>query len=83
MSSTNRVNISFSLSPDEKTATIKMSNRRSPIVTGCLAVERDNNGHIIKAYLDSLIHFDSKSTEYEGFALSGAISTIVTRVSNG
>jgi hypothetical protein len=80
MSASNTITVSLSLSEDEKTATIRLSTRRQPIVCGCLGVERDKEGHTSKVYLDSLIHSSSKHVEYRGFSLHGAISTVVKRV---
>ena len=74
------VSVSITLSEDEKTATIRMGSRQSPIVTGCLGVERDGKGNIKKAYLNSLVHRGGKGIRYEGYSLSGAISTIATAV---
>ena len=76
----NTVRVSIALSEDEKIATIKMGSRTSPIVTGCLGVERDENNRLKKVYLDSLIHRDGKYISYEGWQPSGAISTIFNAV---
>lgn len=72
------VRVSLSLSDDEKTATIRLSSRKTPIVCCCLGVLRDDSGVITKAYLDSRIHSTSKDVCYVGYELSGAISTILT-----
>ncbi len=74
------VNIAVALSEDEKTATIKIGSRTAPIVTGCLGVERLENGRPLKVYLDSLIHRPGKNISYVGYKPTGAISTILTKV---
>ncbi|MFT5715931.1 MAG: hypothetical protein ACI9T7_000104 [Oleiphilaceae bacterium] len=71
------IKVSVALSEDEKTATVRMGSRRQPIVTGCLGVDRNQQGGIDKVYLDSLIHLSSKYVDYEGFQPQGAISTIL------
>ena len=75
------VNISVALSQDESIATIRMGTRSNPIVTGCLGVDKDKSGKIVKVYLNSLIHRGGKNIHYAGFEPSGAISTILTATS--
>ncbi|MDC8832799.1 hypothetical protein [Alteromonas gilva] len=73
------MHISVSLSEDEKTATIRISNRSNPIIAGVLGVEKDNTGSLSKIYLNRLIHNGGKYLDYQGYLPSGCISTILTK----
>lgn len=76
------VSISVSLGNDNDVATIRKSNSSTPIVADVLGVETDEQNQLCKLYLRSKIHtHKDQSITYEGWCPSGAISTILTRVS--
>lgn len=64
---------------DPYIVTVHISHRSAPIVAGLLGVDRDESGLISKVFLRQLIHSETDERQYEGWSMSGAISTILTR----
>lgn len=78
---THRIKIDIGLSEDAGTATVRLGGRSEPIVCNVLGLDRDNQGNPYRIYMNALIHrTTSKGVEYVGWELSGAISTIATRL---
>ena len=73
------ISISVHLSEDQKTATVHISGRSEPFVSGCLGVDLDVQGEIQRVYLDTLIHNFHPATKFEHWRALGAISTILHR----
>lgn len=71
--------ISVSLNEKRDIATIRMSNT-NPTVVPCLGVETHEDGSPKKIYVNAKLHNDNKHIDYQGWAMSGAISTILTKV---
>ena len=61
---------------DDNRAVIHFGSQSRPILAGALGVESDSDGREV-VYLDRKIH--RLGVNYEGWALTGAISTIATR----
>ena len=74
------VTISVSIGLDGKQATVRFSNRSTPLVVDVLGVEAgiDKSPRII--YLRCKLHIKDKEVTYLGWEPSGAISTILTRI---
>lgn len=60
--------------------TIYLGNRSNPLVCRSLGVETSDDGSVIKIYLDSFIHINSKNIQYLGWKPTGAISTTLTKI---
>lgn len=73
------ISITVYLSEDQSTATVHMSGRSAPIVAGCLGVDLNERGDIVRVYLDTLVHKFPASTKFEHWRALGAISTILQR----
>lgn len=74
------ISVSVALNETRDIATIKTGTRSNPIVVNCLGVDTNEQGQLIKVYVNAKLHRDGKSVIYEGWAMSGAVSTILTRV---
>lgn len=74
------IRVSLALNEAQGVATIKLGNRSNPIVVSCLGVERSHDGEITKVYINAKIHRDSKSVNYEGWEMSGAVSTVLNKI---
>jgi hypothetical protein len=77
--SKNTIRVHVNLDLAGTLATVHISGRSNPIVATVLGVERNHTGEAQRIYLNALIHrsdFDS----YEGWDISGAVSSILTRI---
>lgn len=72
--------VSVALNDDRTLATVRIGTNSTPIVTPCLGVECNDEGAVTTVYVNAKIHRCSKSVEYEGWAMSGAVSTILTKL---
>lgn len=78
---TSTITISIQFGADCEVATIRESNRSTPVVVDVLGVEFDPTGSPKVVYLRSKIHtLKSEPVTYRGWEPSGAISTILTRI---
>jgi len=63
-----------------ETATVTRSDQSSPIVVSVLGVDTSDNGEVKTIYLRENIHGgDDESTQYAGWDLEGAITTIMEK----
>lgn len=79
MSTSTTTTVHVALNAENDLATIRITGRSNPITAPVLGCDRDNQGEIERVYLASRIHPRHKD-KYEGWAMSGAISTILTRI---
>ncbi|KZL22676.1 hypothetical protein [Pseudovibrio sp. Ad37] len=76
MTMTVSINVEFGSDPD--IVTIRKSSRSTPIIGDVLGIETAADGSPYRVFLRNKIH-RNEATEYRGWAMSGAISTILTR----
>ncbi len=80
---TSTVTISVLMGTDPNVATIRKSTSSTALVVDLLGVETDNQDRPKRLYLRSKIHGKCEEVNYVGWELSGAISTILTRIDQG
>ena len=73
------ITATVNLNQDMTLATIKLTGRTMPIVTGVLGTELDDKGDPSVIYLNSRIR--ARDSDWRGWQPSGAVSTILTRKS--
>jgi hypothetical protein len=77
----NTCTISVSFGNDNKTATVRFSNRVRVTVANLLGVDTDDQGNPLRLYFDGLLtRGDADDVTYIGWLPSGCISTILTKV---
>lgn len=74
------VRISVEFGSNSDVVTVRHSDRSQPMVVGLLGVETDTHQKPKIVYLRSKIHGKTAGVEYIGWQPSGAISTILTRI---
>lgn len=62
----------------ENTAVIRRAGQSHPVLAGILGVKKQRDGEIKTVWLDRLVHRIGE-TDFEGWRVSGAVSTILTR----
>ncbi|MGH0003602.1 hypothetical protein ACQU0X_26295 [Pseudovibrio ascidiaceicola] len=72
------VNISVEFGSEPHIVTIRKSSRSTPIIGDVLGIERTADGSPCRVFLRNKIHRDEE-TNYKGWAMSGAISTVLTK----
>lgn len=71
--------VTVDLSLDAVVATVRIGNA-APAVCKALGMERDETGQPSKIYLDRFIHKSVRNRDFAGWAPSGAITTVLTRL---
>lgn len=79
MRSMSKIEVSVTLG--EGTVVIRRSGYSHPEIARILGVERNKNGEITTAWLDKLVHRIGES-EFTGWNVSGAISTVLHRAAS-
>lgn len=77
MRSTRASSVEVTLS--ESTAVIRRSGQSTPVIAGILGVEKNAAGVVKTVWLDRLVHGIGED-RFDGWAVSGAVSTILRRV---
>lgn len=71
-------NSTVSVTLGENTAVIRRAGQSSPVLAGILGVKKQRDGTTKTVWLDRIVHRVGE-TDFDGWGVSGAVSTILTR----